>query len=295
MRWGIQASNAFFRLVYCGRLWLSRAEGQALVQHGWNMLESLLQQMLCLSFPIKPKIWEIMGGWTKEAYQGCARLSHSRKWALWYIRPKCHNMAHVVCHARIGILTAMTYVQVIQCSFFYIIYACPFFTTKKRRGIPATGGCPVHLQSSKPGPQENRYHWSPKIWHKVFRPRLGNMDRWRLHWQGSQGRSEGSQSKSPNVHYQAMLDSLQTRMEKVKPPALSARAGHFKHLGEEEKCVWAHDVCPVHTQASSVVHRGIQTHTYFWGIPNEHISPKRAQIWTCKKMYYNGRPRYIYL
>ena len=60
-----------------------------------------------------------------------------------------------------------------------------------------------------------------------------------------------------------MLDSLQTRMEKVKPPALSARAGHFKHLGEEEKCVWAHDVCPVHTQASSVVHRGIQTHTYF--------------------------------
>lgn len=50
MRWGIQASNAFFRIVYCGRLWLDRAEGQALASHGWNMLESLLQQMLIVKY-----------------------------------------------------------------------------------------------------------------------------------------------------------------------------------------------------------------------------------------------------
>ena len=46
MRWGIQASNAFFRIVYCGKLWLSHAEGQALAFHGWNMLESLQQRLL---------------------------------------------------------------------------------------------------------------------------------------------------------------------------------------------------------------------------------------------------------
>ena len=57
----------------------------------------------------------------------------------------------------------------------------------------------------------------------------------------------------------------------------------------------AHAVCLVHTQASSVVHKGIETHTFFGRVPNEHISPKRAQIWRCKKMCYNGRSTYIYI
>ncbi|CAL1128522.1 unnamed protein product [Cladocopium goreaui] len=71
MRWGLDATNGFFRTIYCGKLWLSRSEAIRAVEHGWNML---------------------------EAYGGCARLSSSLGWRLWYVRPKLHMMSHVVTH-----------------------------------------------------------------------------------------------------------------------------------------------------------------------------------------------------
>ena len=43
MRWGIHASNCFFRTIYCGKLWLSRSQAMHAVEHGWNMLDSKLQ------------------------------------------------------------------------------------------------------------------------------------------------------------------------------------------------------------------------------------------------------------
>lgn len=46
MKWGMQSTNIFFRIVYSGRLWLTRAEGEELVLHGWNLLASFLQTSL---------------------------------------------------------------------------------------------------------------------------------------------------------------------------------------------------------------------------------------------------------
>ena len=45
MRWGLDATNGFFRTIYCGKLWLSRSEAIRAVEHGWNMLEPNLQKL----------------------------------------------------------------------------------------------------------------------------------------------------------------------------------------------------------------------------------------------------------
>ena len=43
-------SIKFFRLLYCGKLWLPRSVAQQVVRHGWNMLESLNNRTYILCF-----------------------------------------------------------------------------------------------------------------------------------------------------------------------------------------------------------------------------------------------------
>lgn len=43
MKWGMQSTNIFFPIICGGRLWLTTAEGEELVLHGWNLLASVLQ------------------------------------------------------------------------------------------------------------------------------------------------------------------------------------------------------------------------------------------------------------
>ena len=111
--------------------------------------------------------------WTKEAYQGCARLSHSRQWALWYIRPKCHNMAHVVCHARTWILTVMTCVQ--KChDEFSLSNMHDVFSSQLRRDVEyqLLAGARYIFNPASQGPNKNQYHWPPRNGLKFSRPGL---------------------------------------------------------------------------------------------------------------------------
>ena len=231
---------------------------------------------MCLSFLIRPKIMEIMWGWTKEAYQGCARLSHSRKWALWYIRPKCHNMAHVVCHVRIGILTAMTCVQAIQCRF--LSYHITYFrvTTKKRRWIPATGGCWVHLQSSEPGPKKNDFIDPPRNDLKFSGPGLATWtDEDYIGRVARVGRKVHN-LKLPMSTIKRCLIAYKREWRKSNPRHWVPGLVTSSILVKRKSVCEAHAVCLVHTQASSVVHKGIETHTFLEGfqtstfLPNEH-------------------------
>lgn len=41
VKWGCNASNYFFRTVYCGRLWLTRVETEECIYNGWAMCDTL--------------------------------------------------------------------------------------------------------------------------------------------------------------------------------------------------------------------------------------------------------------
>lgn len=69
VQFGLRSTNKFFRLIYCGKLWLPRSVAEQVVRHGWNML---------------------------EAYQGCAQLASRKQRSLWYMRPKVHMQSHIV-------------------------------------------------------------------------------------------------------------------------------------------------------------------------------------------------------
>ncbi|CAL1155950.1 unnamed protein product [Cladocopium goreaui] len=68
-KWGIAATGRFFRIIYSGELWLTRAQAQAAVCSGFNMIES---------------------------YGALARLARLQKWRLFYMRPKVHMNQHVL-------------------------------------------------------------------------------------------------------------------------------------------------------------------------------------------------------
>ena len=42
-KWGIAATGRFFRIIYSGELWLTRAQAQAAVCSGFNMIEPCTQ------------------------------------------------------------------------------------------------------------------------------------------------------------------------------------------------------------------------------------------------------------
>ena len=42
-KWGFAATGRFFRIIYSGELWLTRAQAQAAVCSGFNMIESCMQ------------------------------------------------------------------------------------------------------------------------------------------------------------------------------------------------------------------------------------------------------------
>ena len=50
MQFGLRSTIKFFRLLYCGKLWLPRSVAQQAVRHGWNMLESLNNRTYILCF-----------------------------------------------------------------------------------------------------------------------------------------------------------------------------------------------------------------------------------------------------
>jgi hypothetical protein len=238
---------------------------------------------------------EIMGGWTKEAYQGCARLSHSRKWALWYIRPKCRNMAHVVCHVRIGILTAMTCVQAIQCRF--LSYHITYFrvTTKKRRWIPATGGCWVHLQSSEPGPKKNDFIDPPRNDLKFSGPGLATWtDEDYIGRVARVGRKVHN-LKLPMSTIKRCLIAYKREWRKSNPRHWVPGLVTSSILVKRKSVCEAHAVCLVHTQASSVVHKGIETHTFLEGFQTSTFLPNEHKFGGAKKcVTMEGRSRYIH-
>ena len=57
----------------------------------------------------------------------------------------------------------------------------------------------------------------------------------------------------------------------------------------------AHAVCLVHTQASSVVHKGIETHTFLEGFQTSTFLPNEHKFGGAKKcVTMEGRSRYIH-
>ena len=147
MRWGLKSTSKFFRIIYCGRLWLTRMEAEQVVFHGWNLLASLLQmsdpKQLNLRYEYKIQISRPSAR-IKEAYGGSARLSSMQKWALFYMRPKIHMMCHLVMHVCKLLWTCAT----VHCQHVYGKKS----QTKKRCAVRAgPGGC-MDIKSSKPGP-----------------------------------------------------------------------------------------------------------------------------------------------
>ena len=51
IQWGLYNTNAFFRLLYNGRIWLTKEEGLQAASYGWGMLVPLLQ-LGCQSFVV---------------------------------------------------------------------------------------------------------------------------------------------------------------------------------------------------------------------------------------------------
>lgn len=82
VRWGLLATDYYFRSIYTAGMWMPRELAQGVVQAGWDSLESCLQTAF--------------GSLSKEAFGAAASLSRARGWRLFYVRPKLHMMAHVL-------------------------------------------------------------------------------------------------------------------------------------------------------------------------------------------------------
>lgn len=47
VQFGLRSTNHFFRMIYCGQLWLHRSVAAQVVTHGWNMLAPPWHYMGC--------------------------------------------------------------------------------------------------------------------------------------------------------------------------------------------------------------------------------------------------------
>ena len=91
LKFDLQSTNKFFGSIYCGRVWLPHSVAESVAKYGWGMIESFMhysaEKSTC-------SFWEHK---IKDGYMGCAKLASIQKWALWYIRPKIHMMARLMC------------------------------------------------------------------------------------------------------------------------------------------------------------------------------------------------------
>lgn len=42
LKWGHASVSQFFKIIYCGKIWLTAHEGEQAVQHGWILLATPL-------------------------------------------------------------------------------------------------------------------------------------------------------------------------------------------------------------------------------------------------------------
>ena len=85
MKWGNASTCLFNRIFYKSGLWLTRGQAEAAAKGIWDSLEPCLDSdgsCFC----------------SEEAYGAAAKLSALKGWKLYYLRPKCHMMAHIAFH-----------------------------------------------------------------------------------------------------------------------------------------------------------------------------------------------------
>ena len=104
---GCNSTNSFMRTVYCGKLWLTRAEAENAVYNGWNMADTFI---LRLEMGILVHVFwkteqQSMGLFVhqiipflsaQEAFGSCSAISAQNGWALYYVRPKIHMFCHLL-------------------------------------------------------------------------------------------------------------------------------------------------------------------------------------------------------
>ena len=96
VKWGTAATGSFFRTLYNGGIWLSREEAQVAVENGWNSTDPKLEIKLVKAVESLSLVFFQHTGCSKEAFGAAASLASALQWALFYMRPKVHNMQHVV-------------------------------------------------------------------------------------------------------------------------------------------------------------------------------------------------------
>jgi hypothetical protein len=87
---GCNSTNSFMRTVYCGKLWLTRAEAENAVYNGWNMADTFI---LRLEMGILVHVFwkteqQSMGYLSIRSYPSCLLRKH-----LALVVPSVHRMA----------------------------------------------------------------------------------------------------------------------------------------------------------------------------------------------------------